>query len=108
MVEAALPSGSLITASAALEQGREVFALPWSILHKGGEGCLRLLRDGAKLVQGVEDVLEELGPLYAVQQDMFVPARTTPDLACSVPTALQEVLALVGFELITVDELAQR
>ena len=40
VVEAALPSGSLITAGAALEQGREVFALPWSMLHDGGRGCL--------------------------------------------------------------------
>ena len=107
VVEAALPSGSLITATTALEQGREVFALPWSILHKGGEGCLRLLRDGAKLVQGAEDVLEELGPLYAVQQDMFVPAREANKLPCSVPKALHQVMTLVGFERTTVDELVQ-
>lgn len=64
VVEAALRSGSLITARTANEQGREVFALPWSMLHTGGKGCLQLLRDGAKMVQQVDDVLEELGPLY--------------------------------------------
>lgn len=64
VVEAALRSGSLITARTANEQGREVFALPWSMLHSGGKGCLQLLRDGAKMVQDVNDVLEELGPLY--------------------------------------------
>ena len=47
IVEAALPSGSLHTAAAALEQGRDVFVLPWSVLHTGGAGCLYLLRDGA-------------------------------------------------------------
>ena len=55
-----LRSGSLITARAALEQGREVFALPWSMFHPGGRGCLGLLRDGAKMVQGIDDILEEL------------------------------------------------
>ena len=59
VIEAALPSGSLITAGAALEQGREVFALPWSPLHEGGLGCLQLLRDGAKMVRAVDDILEE-------------------------------------------------
>jgi DNA processing protein len=67
VIEAALPSGSLITAGTALEQGREVFALPWSMLHDGGRGCLQLIRDGAKMVQDVDDILEELGSLYARQ-----------------------------------------
>ena len=71
VVEAALPSGSLITARTALEQGREVFALPWSIYHAGGAGCLHLLRDGAKMVETVQDVLEELGSMYALQQDLL-------------------------------------
>lgn len=47
VVEAALPSGSLHTAAAALEQGRDVYVLPWSVYHEQGRGCLRLLRDGA-------------------------------------------------------------
>ncbi len=75
VIEAALPSGSLITAGTALEQGREVFALPWSMLHDGGRGCLQLIRDGAKMVQDVDDILEELGPLYALQRDL---ATTAP------------------------------
>jgi DNA processing protein len=61
VVEAALPSGSLLTAQSALGQGREVFAVPWSIYHPGGRGCLQLLRDGAALVQQAEDVLANLG-----------------------------------------------
>jgi DNA processing protein len=64
IVEAALPSGSLHTASAALEQGREVFVLPWSLLHPGGAGCLYLLRDGATPLTSLEE-LEEHFPLLA-------------------------------------------
>ncbi len=61
VVEAGLPSGSLITANTALEQGREVFALPWSIYHGNGRGCLQLLRDGAALVQTAQDITDILG-----------------------------------------------
>ncbi|MEP5567842.1 MAG: DNA-processing protein DprA [Halioglobus sp.] len=73
VVEAALPSGSLITANTAGEQGREVFALPWSIAHQGGAGCLHLLRDGAKMVLGIGDILDELGSLYDLQLQLQEP-----------------------------------
>ena len=104
VIEAALPSGSLITAGTALEQGREVFALPWSMLHDGGRGCLQLIRDGAKMVQDVDDILEELGSLYALQRDL-----TTTELpGRRAPTDGSWLLTLVGFEVVALDELAQR
>ena len=50
-----------------LEQGREVFALPWSMLHEGGKGCLQLIKDGATMVQTIDDITRELGPMCIVQ-----------------------------------------
>jgi len=104
VVEAALPSGSLITAGTALEQGREVFALPWSMLHDGGRGCLQLIRDGAKMVLDLDDILEELGPLYALQRG----GATVPRVASDAPLNESWLLALVGFEVVALDELVQR
>lgn len=106
VVEAALRSGSLITARLAAEQGREVFAIPGSIHSPLARGCHALIRQGAKLVETAPDILEELGALAG-----FV--ATLPD-AKTAPTrtilnrSQQELLELIGFDPVEMDTLIAR
>jgi DNA processing protein len=105
VVEAALRSGSLITARLAADQGREVFAIPGSIHSPLSKGCHALIKQGAKLVETALDILEELG-LQAADigpSSGLAPGSPAPGQAEASP-----LLAHLGFDPVDLDTLAQR
>jgi DNA processing protein len=107
VVEAALQSGSLITARQALEQGREVYAVPGSIHSPTSRGCHWLLREGAKLVENVEDILAELDPSVVVQEAPPQPRQL--DAFAEMPEAdYERVLAAVDYVPTSVDRIVER
>lgn len=107
VVEAALKSGSLITARLAAEQGKEVFAIPGSIHSPQSRGCHALIKQGAKLVELAHDVLEELNLLPAGLNESPDSTQPTsdPDREPSQPNPL---LAALGFDACSLDELQAR
>ena len=108
VVEAAIKSGTLITARLALEQGREVFAIPGSIHNPLARGCHLLIRQGAKLVETAQDIIEELsGPLSTIETD-----RKKVKIADEATDILdpdhQKLLKCLAYDPISVDELVNQ
>lgn len=113
VVEAALASGSLITARTASEQGREVFAIPGSIHAPQSRGCHALIRQGAKLVESAQDILEEFpaNALPAAPASSTPPSqRPRPVLPASAPTAAaaHPLLDAMGYDPVSLDALSAR
>jgi DNA processing protein len=104
VVEAALQSGSLITARMANEQGREVFAVPGSIHAPQAHGCHALIRQGAKLVETAQDILEELGPLAGVALQVAHETTPPPRLDSTMVTLLEHI----GHDPVSIDTLIER
>ncbi|MDH5649748.1 MAG: DNA-processing protein DprA [Gammaproteobacteria bacterium] len=104
VVEAALRSGSLITARLATEQGREVFAIPGSIHSPQSRGCHRLIRQGAKLVETAEDIVEELAPLA---QFVLEPKKLDSAKQEKLTPSERRLLAQMGYDPVSIDFLVE-
>lgn len=103
IVEATINSGSLITAKIAADQGREVFAVPGSIYNPLTKGCHALIQEGAKLVTGAIDILNELKP----EDVQYICTKNSP-ANLELDSISHQLLECVGFEVTSIDQLVQR
>ena len=103
VIEAALKSGSLITARQAMEENREVFAMPGSIHNPLARGCHQLIKQGATLVESTSDIVEQLGGALAHFQS--VANEGVADCSVSLSDDEQRMLESIGYDPIDMDAL---
>jgi DNA processing protein len=114
VVEASLHSGSLITAQCALEQGREVFAIPGSIHNPMSKGCHRLIKQGAKLVESADDIIEELqSQLQQLRHGLHFNTRAVAHSNKQKNTQgldkeYKDLLECIGYAAISIDEMVDK
>jgi len=113
VVEAAIQSGSLITSRHAMEQGREVFAIPGSIHNPLSKGCHMLIKSGAKLVEAASDILEELLPLVNSNSIRHTSPAENKQIAqeeshIELDSSYQMLLKHMEYEPVAIDELVER
>ena len=118
VVEAAIKSGSLITASYALQHDREVFAIPGSIHNPLARGCHQLIRQGATLVETAQDIVDQLAGLLSYKRQEIKIARTSQSELFTAATVIedepilnadeQRLLQALGYDPLPVDLLAER
>ena len=110
VVEAAAKSGALITADFALEQGREVYAVPGKVDSPTSKGVHGLIKQGAKLVSCVEDILEDIHPqlLQEVRGSVGLPVKTDPVALESLSETEQRVYGYISDRPVHIDQLIDR
>ena len=108
VVEASSRSSSLGTARMALEQGREVFSIPGSIHNPLAKGCHQLIREGAKLVEKAEDIIEELGALAGVVEVLETKEATVNNGPQTLDSDYQLLFTCLGYDPIEIDTLAEQ